>query len=99
MTLADLKSFEKGVRYRTGMAGESDVEWGPWKDGEFFITRRTRDLPTNLRQRCSFWRKGDITAITPIGEGADWATYTQGDYQGNGLFVNEGYYLEIEGLV
>jgi hypothetical protein len=96
MNLSDLNSNNE-VRYRTGMAGQNDVDWNQWKQGRLFIERRETDLPGNLRKRCRYWKKGDIVSLTP--EGMGWATYTQGDYCDNGVFSAEEYYLEIEGLV
>lgn len=99
MTLAELKDGQP-VRYRYGRGGDSDAtgpSWGPWTDGELFVFRRNKDLqPAYLRKRCAYWRAGDIVTITI--RDLDLAEYSQADYQGDGLFLAEDYYLEIGGL-
>lgn len=94
MKLANLK-HEQEVMYRTGKAGETHHEYGPWKIGKLWIAKRTSDLPVRLRKRTEFWRNGDIlTLCVP-----DWpAEYRASDYCGEGVFMNEEWCLQIQGL-
>lgn len=99
MTINELQDQQE-VRYRLGRAGDgwsTGPSWKPWTTGKLFVNRREHDLPAAQRQRCGYWRAGDILGLTVRDIG--WAEYVQTDYQGNGLFVAEDYYLEIEGLV
>ena len=99
MKVAELQDQQE-VRNRIGRAGDGDAtgpSWRPWDTGKLFVNRREKDLPARLRGRCAYWAAGDITGLTIRDKG--WAEYTQADYQGNGLFLAEDYYLEIEGLV
>jgi len=96
MSIADLKDYQQ-VTYRLGRAGNSKVIWEPWSIGHLFVNRREHDLPARFAKRCAYWRAGDIMGLTIRDKG--WAEYTQADYQGNGLFLAEDYYLEIEGIV
>lgn len=103
MTLAELFDGQT-VKYRIGRAGDGDAtgpSWRPWTTGTLFCNRRDKDLPERMRPRCAYWRGGDITGLTIRDDATvqGWAEYTQADYCGDGTFVAEDYYLEIEGLV
>lgn len=96
MTTRELSS-EQPVRYRLGKAGESQCEWQDWTVGKLYIARRDKDLPSKLRNLCSYWRAGDITTLAV--QDRSWAEFTEGDYIGGGMFMCEDYLIEIEGLV
>ena len=90
MTLADLQHGME-VRYRLGRAGPNNVVWQEWDTSTLYLRRREKVL-----KRSNYPNVGDITEL--VIEGTGWASYTQSDYCGNGVFSAEDYYLEIEGM-
>jgi hypothetical protein len=101
MELKDLNN-ETIYTIRVGRAGETDVTWAPWGKSKLYVGRRESDLPKRLASRAKgYGKKGDIIELTPVGEDmshSGWATYTQRDYMGNGVFLIEDWYMEIQGL-
>ena len=70
------------VRVKTGMAGRHEVVWSDWRERALYVQRNN---------------KGEITVLSIQHD--NWAEYNpKYDYQGNGLFTAEDYYMEIEGL-
>jgi len=94
----DLKDLEDQieVKYRTGRAGRTSVEWNPWRVGKLYVQKRQEDVPKLKRRGPMTWQAGSILTLTPTDEVT--AEYGQGDYCGEGIFCAEDYYLEIEGL-
>ena len=86
MKISDLKDG-RIVRARWGRAGEL----GPWKDVPLYI---------------QLDHKGNVCLIAlRLPDGEDWAEYSPRDFYspssvhvGQGLFIAEDYYLEIDGL-
>ncbi len=96
MNLSELKHGES-YRCRWGRAGESAPNWNEWQSVPLFIARREQPLPKGLRGRArGYANVGDITTLTI--ETTPWAEYSQADYQGDGVFLAEDFYLQIEAL-
>jgi hypothetical protein len=86
------------VRYRIGRAGRHSVDWEPWTTGKLYVRRREKDLPKRMRWGCANWKAGKILTITVRDPSKCWCEYSEADYVGDGVFLNEDYYLEVEGL-
>jgi hypothetical protein len=95
MKLSDLNN-ETVYTYRLGRAGRTNVEWRPWRQGKMYVKFREQDLPKSSR-RGKIGLKGELLTIIPV-DAVDWAESGEKDYCGNGCFVTEDYYLEIQGL-
>lgn len=88
MKLCDLQDNQR-ITFRLGRAGESRVKWGFWQNGDLYLARR--------ETACKGHPAGEILTLA-IRE-VVWAEYGQDDFDSTfNIFVNEDYYLEIQGL-
>jgi len=84
------------VKYRIGRAGPTEVIWGKWTIASLYVARRQQDLPAKLRNKCKYWKAGDITTLTTVEDVC--AEFNQNDFCDDGIFNAEDWYLEIDGL-
>lgn len=95
MTLLELANGQV-VTARHGRAERDGAHWEDWRQAVLYVVRRTEELSNSLRKRSTSPNVGDI--ITIVADGCD-CEYSQGDYCGDGVFMVEDYYLQIEGLL
>lgn len=86
---------KKLITLRTGRAGRTGVDWQPWRKGRLYVARRVHALKRKGKQAKS-WKEGAILTLAVVGSNT--VEYSEDDYQGNGVFNCEDYYLEIEDL-
>lgn len=83
MKINDLQDGQV-VTLRKGMAGRHDVDWNAWEDAKLYVQKN---------------KKGEIVIVAIDIKDGNWAEYSPNqDYQGNGIFTAEDYYMEIQGL-
>lgn len=95
MHTKDLNDKEQ-VKFRIGRAGSNDVTWETWREGGLYIVRRGAALKKKSQFQAKSWAAGSILILTTVD--VDTAEYSEDDYQGDGIFNCEDYYLEIANL-
>jgi hypothetical protein len=95
MNLSELQDHQP-VRYRVGLHGRNSIEWRDWRDGELFLFRRETDLPKSMWRKSRSPRAGDILTIGV--RVPSLPEFCGADYQGDGVFNNEDWNLQIKDL-
>lgn len=95
MILKDLTNGQT-VKYRTGIAGRSNIEWNAWDTGTLYVARRIASLPkTSLPTRAPL--AGQILTLTINNSNA--AEFSEAEYDAaTNTWMCEEHLLEIEGL-
>lgn len=96
-SLKRLRALEHGqvARYRTGIAGRTEPEWGNWKSGPLFVQKREGELPKRYGRNGTRWQDGALLILCPHEDVT--AEYSEEDYSPEyDCFNNEEYYLQID---
>lgn len=92
-----LQTIQDGdvVRYRTGRAGQTDVDWNNWKTGPFYIVRRENKI--NRSHPRQSYQKNAIIIITPRSDvTAEFSIDDLGTDSNEIVFCCEDYYLQLD---